>query len=194
MITKKHQIASADKLLDRVPEEAYIDEWTALVQKEKLGESETAEHSVVIFRLNQEWLAISTLIFAEVATYRKIHHLPHRTGPILRGVVNLRGQLKLCIALQNLLEIETNESLPLEHQRDKYHRMLAIKRDDQNWIFPVDEVYGVFKCDMSHLQNVPVTITKSRANFLKGVFAWEGKSVGYLDEDLLFQSLQRSVL
>ena len=187
------QKAKANKLLDRVPDEAYIDEWTILVQKEKLAEEVAAEHSVVIFRLNQEWLAISTLIFAEVATLRKIHHIPHRSGLILKGVVNLRGQLKLCISLHNFLEIESIDK-KADHQKDKYQRMLAIKREDQNWIFPVDEVYGIFKCDIMHLQNVPVTITKSKANFLKGVFAWEGKSVGYLDEDLLFQSLQRSVL
>lgn len=190
-MTNKYDLVAANKLLDRIPDKEYIEEWTTLIQKEKLTEEIINEHSVVVFRLNEEWLAISTLIFAEVATRRKFHHLPHRSSRILLGIVNLRGQLKLCISLSNLLEIaNTND----RKENEKYNRMMAIKKDDMQWIFPVDEVYGIFRCNFSHLQNVPVTITKSNANYLKGVFAWEGKSVGYLDEDLLFSHLQRSVL
>jgi chemotaxis-related protein WspD len=193
-MTNKYNLAAANKLLDRIPDKEYVDEWTSLIQKEKLTEEIVSEHSVVIFRLNREWLAISTLIFAEVATRRKFHHLPHRSGHILQGIVNLRGQLRLCISLTNLLEIESANDKKEPSYNERYHRMMAVKKEDMQWIFPVDEVYGIFRCDISQLQNVPVTIMKSNANYLKGVFAWEGKSVGYLDEDLLFSHLQRSVL
>ena len=44
------------------------------------------------------------------------------------------------------------------------------------------------------IENVPVTVTKSSANYLKGIVHWKGKSVAYLDEELLFYSLKRSAL
>lgn len=193
-MTSKYDIASASQLLARIPDKEYIDEWSLLIQREKLTEDVISEHSVVIFRLNGEWLAISTLIFAEVARSRKIHHLPHRSGQFLLGVVNLQGQLRICISLANLLEIESQNEKKDDAKTQKYHRMMAIKKEAMHWVFPVDEVYGIFRCDLSQLQNVPVTIAKSKANYLKGVFAWEGKSVGYLDEELLFNNLQRSIL
>jgi chemotaxis-related protein WspD len=191
-MTKKQEMTSADKLLDRVPEEEYVDEWTILIQKEKPPEDISAENSVVIFRLAQEWLAISTLIFSEASTMRPIHLIPHRSGPILLGIVNIKGQLRLCVSLHQLLEIQPQSAA--DKVKDKFQRLLAIRKDDQAWIFPADEVFGIFRCNTLTLQNVPVTISKSHGNYLKGVFTWEHKSVGYLDEDLLFQSLKRSVL
>lgn len=193
-MTNRNDLVSANQLLDRVPDKEYIEEWTSLIQKEKLVEEITSEHSVVIFRLNGEWLALSTLIFVEVATNRKIHYIPHRSGHILLGIVNLRGQLRLCISLKNLLEIENSNEKKDDLLQEKYRRMMTIKKEDMLWIFPVEEIHGIFRCDIAQLQNVPVTITKSNANYLKGVFSWEGKSVGYLDEDLLFNNLRRSVL
>lgn len=190
----KKSFASANKLLDRQVNEEYVDEWTALLQKEKPAEDSNTENSVVIFRLNQEWLAISTLVFSEVATSRKIHHVPHKTSTIFLGVVNLKGQLRLCVSLSNLIEIEAQIEKGSTKYQEKYHRMLSIGKNNEYWIFPVNEVYGIFRCDISHLQNVPVTISKSKANYLKGVFSWQDRNVGYLDEDLLIHSLQRSIM
>lgn len=188
---KKEQFISANKLLDRPSDDAYINEWTALLQKEKSREEGESENSIVIFRLGNEWLAISTKFFTEIAENRKIHSIPHRSGTILLGVVNLRGQLKLCISLHGLLEIEQQPQTENGHSTE---RMVSIQKEGERWIFPVDDVYGISRFDLNYLENVPVTVAKSTANYLKGVIKWEGKRVGYLDEELLFYSLKRSVL
>jgi chemotaxis-related protein WspD len=193
-MTTSKDPASANQLLDRESDKEYLLEWTLLIQKEKLAEETTSENSVVIFRVEGEWLAISTLIFAEVAANRKIHYLPHRSNKVFLGIVNLKGELRLCISLANLLEIENLTEKKGDLYSEKNQRMMAIKEEDTRWVFPVDEIYGIFNCDISLLQNVPVTLTKSNFNYLKGVFVWQEKSVGYLDENLLFSNLQRSVL
>jgi chemotaxis-related protein WspD len=189
---------SARQLLERQAEESYTEEWTDLLAKQKIEEEVTTETSIVIFRLVNEWLAISTAIFSEVAQVRTLHRIPHRKESILLGMVNLRGQLTLCVNMQNLLEIEspaTSESYKKPQLGDTaYKRMLAIQQEQENWIFPVDEVYGIFHCEVSRLENVPVTIAKSTANYLKGVISWNNRSVGYLDEGLLFYSLRRSIV
>lgn len=187
----EQQVISANRLLNRKPEESYIDEWTTLLQMDVSMESDADKQSVVVFRLAGEWLAISTRFFAEIAHVRTLHCIPHRSGPILQGIINLRGQLRLCVSLHKLLELEEEQAEATLVGRKKYARLVAIRKGEDHWIFPVDEVFGNYHFAMSDLQNVPVTVSKSAANYLKGVVAWEGKSFGYLDEELLFQSLRR---
>lgn len=178
-------ISSAAILLNRIPDQRYIDEWTILLQTERERTAVFAEISVVIFRLGREWLALATHIFDEIADCRVIHSLPHRTNSIFLGVTNLRGQLRLCVALHNLLEIEQPKNVKITEIQSAYKRMISIQQKGQNWVFPVNEVHGILRCDSSVLQNVPVTVSKSKANYLRGVIRWEGRDVGYLDEELL---------
>ena len=186
--------SSAALLLNRVPDALYIEEWTTLLQTEHEPSEASSEISVVIFRLGEEWLALATHIFAEIADCRPIHSLPHRTNAIFLGVANLRGQLRLCVALHNLLDIEQPNKVKHTQIQTAYRRMISIQQKGQNWVFPVNEVHGILRCDNALLQNVPVTVAKSTANYLRGVIRWENRDVGYLDEELLLESLKRSVL
>ena len=59
-----------------------------------------------IFRLGREWLALPTHVCQEMAEMRPIHTLPHRSGPVLLGLVNIRGSIRLCVSLRELLGLE----------------------------------------------------------------------------------------
>lgn len=181
---------SATQLLDRPPSEEYIKEWTKLLTQEKEEVREVKEYSILIFRLRKEWLALPILVFSQVSERRKIHHIPHRTTASLLGLVNVRGQMKLCVALHNILQIENSNSI----SNDTYEQMLVIEKNSDIWVFPVDEIYGIHQCNMNELQNVPVTVSKSTANFLRGMLHHDNKKIGLLDEELLFYSLKMSVL
>src|ERR1700731_4752621 len=122
---------SARQLLERQPEEAYLDEWTELLAKQKEFHEEKVMNSVVIFRLAKEWLAFSTVLFSEVATSRAIHKIPHYSGTFLLGTVNLGGQLIPCVSMHHILEIESNGKI------SEAKRMMAIQRENERWIFPV---------------------------------------------------------
>lgn len=191
MTSKNIKLTSARLLLERAPEDDYIDEWTHLLAFEKEKDKEEEETSVVIFRLAREWLALRTVFFMEITPERNIHRIPHRSDQILLGMVNLRGRLTLCVDMRRLLEIEADNS---NRETKEYGRMAAIQKDQDLWIFPVDEVHGIFHCNFNRLENVPVTVAKSKANYIKGVISWYGHGVGLLDEELLFFSLKRSVL
>lgn len=184
---------SANKLLERAPEKSYIDEWTTLLMQERNRESSVNESSVVIFRLSKEWLALSTLFFSSVAEGQKVHSIPQRNPLLLLGVVNLRGQLRLCVNLHYLLQVDDSNPEVRKKDLSAHHRMLAIQKNGEEWVFPVDEINGISQLDLSTLQNVPVTVAKSTANFLKGVITWKDKRIGLLDEELLFTSLRRSI-
>src|SRR5262245_31379275 len=133
-------IISANALLDRKPDASYIEEWTALLQREISVKKEADEQSVVVFRLGEEWLAVSTSIFSEIAPLRPLHRIPHRSGPLLLGLINLRGQLRLCISLHDLLQIEKRESSEKIGKQKLYARLVAVRKGAERWIFPVDEV------------------------------------------------------
>ena len=64
------------------------------------------DKTVVIFRIGTEWLALPTGIFQEVVDQCVVRTLPHRRGGILRGLVNVRGELLLCVALGAVLGLE----------------------------------------------------------------------------------------
>src|SRR5262245_14587544 len=169
LMSHGQEISPAQQLLDRPADGQYLAEWTRLLQLPRVSREKAYENSVVIFRVQQERLALTTLVFSVVAETRPIHRIPHRSGNILLGIVNLRGQLLLCFAMAKVLEIEPDPS----SSSNAYNRMLAIKKNNERWIFPVDEVYGVYRFDMKALENVPVTVAKSTANYLKGIFTWQ---------------------
>ena len=186
-------IKAALRLLERKPDEAYLSNWTEVLAQPKTP-LEKRGMTVIIFRLNMEWLAISSTVFCEVIHYKKIHRIPHRTNAILMGLVNYQGMLKLCVNMHNFLTIESEKTVQPLCSKKKFPRMVSIEKEQEQWIFPVDEVHGIFHLDSNHLQNVPVTVKKSKASYLGGMIEWNDISVGYIDEEQLFFGLKRSVL
>lgn len=182
--------SQANILLARQPHSTYVEEWSEIFAKERTIVHGQNVQSVVLFRLGQEWLALSTLVLLEVAEMRLIRRIPHRSGDMLKGLINLRGQLCICINLLNFLEI----SAAPQHSSHARQKMVAISQDQQRWVFVADEVLGLFSCDKDTLKNVPVTVAKSTANYIKGTFNAAGKHVFLLDEELLFCSLERKMV
>lgn len=185
---------SANRLLTRKPDDKYIEEWTDILAREKDEIQVSDEKSVIVFRLYNEWLALSTILFTEVAEKKVVHRIPHRSGSIILGLVNLRGLLRPAVSIHNLLQIEPLLEADKQKASQVYYGMLAIEKDGEQWIFPVDEIYGIHQCNLSQLENVPVTVSKSTANYLKGVINFDDKRIGYLDDELLFYSLKRSIV
>src|SRR6185295_3819069 len=96
--------SAAGRLLDRDLPEGYLRETTDVVSAEKRTVDSGTE-SLMIFRIGVEWLTLPTKILQEVTEPGRIHRLPHRGG-ILRGLVNVRGELLLCVALDVMLGLE----------------------------------------------------------------------------------------
>lgn len=190
---KSRGAKAALRLLERKPDAAYLINWTNLLARPKLQPDNSAT-AVIIFRLHTEWLAINCTVFCEVMMNKKIHRIPHRTNAIVRGVVNYQGMLKLCVNMHTFLTIEHQKETDVGNSRKKFSRMVSIEKDHEQWVFAVDEVQGIFHADINNLQSTPVTISKSKSNYLRGMIDWNGKNVGYIDEELLFFGLRRSML
>ena len=64
------------------------------------------------FASTAEWLALPTQAFQEVAEHRTVHSLPHRERGIVLGLVNIRGELLICVSLGHLLGLERHPDGP----------------------------------------------------------------------------------
>jgi chemotaxis-related protein WspD len=171
-------------LFERLPPDDYVEDWTRRLSQPEEANCE-ARLAVVVFRLGEEWLCFDVRSCVEVAESRGSHRIPHRSSRLLKGLVNIRGELHLGVCLRELLEIGPSDS-PAE-------RLLVVEHRRQRWVFAVEEVAGVQRLPEGCMADVPATVSRSRSAFTRGVFEWEDKRVGLLDEDRVFAALKRNV-
>lgn len=184
---------SIERLLQRPIPAEYVAHWTELLAREKQEGRPFSEVSVLIFRLGREWFGMSIQVFKEILDYRKIHLIPHISDEVILGLVNLNGQLRICVSLSNLLGVEADYEIKRNQEKLLHSRMIAIEKEGAFIIFPVDDVQGIIHISATEIENVPITVAKSTNNFLKGVFTKEKRRLGLLDEELIFYSLRRSL-
>jgi len=182
--------AAAD-LLDRDIPDNYLDARTG----DFADAVETATRgvkSVVIFRVENEWLALATTLLNEICDLRTVHSLPHQRNPAVLGIVNVRGELLVCISLTVLLGAGKTSPQP---GRDclARTRLLVASRNGERLVFPVDEVQGIHRFDPSQLGDAPATVARAASAYTRSMLQWQEKSVGILDEERLFQSLKRTL-
>jgi chemotaxis-related protein WspD len=189
--------AAARAFFDRPAPQGYLSSWSQWLanvvghpeddeRRNEIGkESESVEEkvSVLIFRLGAEWLAFRTQTVAEVTTPRPIHRVPKRTNHILLGLVNLQGQVQLCVSLHGLLgAIASTPPTRLVVLRDRNYK--------ESWAFGSEEVMGVHRVSRSQWRSVPATLANPAVGFSQAVLSWKEHSVGLLDEERIFTALR----
>jgi chemotaxis-related protein WspD len=186
--------AGGRSLLEREPPADYLREWTQALAEAKDEDQAEDTLSVLIFRLGREWLALPTHICQEVAEMRPIHILPHRSGPVLLGLVNIRGQIRLCVSLRELLGLEPGDDSGRTMNHKNPRCLVVIAGDSDHWVLLVDEIHGIQRVHLSAIREAPVTVAKAVPRLTKGVIDWQDTGVGYLDDGLLFLALRKEVL
>lgn len=187
--------AAGRSLLDREIETIYTTTSMSLLDVSR--QSETQAHPVaqdaivaMIFRIRGEWLALAGSLFREVTEPGPIHTIPHRNNPILLGLVNIRGELQLCISLASLLDLPP---IPLVTPAPP-QRFLVIEQQQTSWVFPVDELLGLHPLPLDALAAPAATVTKGSATYTKAVIAWQEYWVSLLDDSLLCDAIQDRAL
>ena len=174
--------SAARTFFDRPPPPDYLTEWTALLACPE-PESDRDRLSAVIFRLHGEWLALATACLVEVTLPRPIHRIPQRSNHVLAGLVNIRGQLHLCVSLHGALGIEPPDKVPIGQSAAGQQRLLVIEHRGERWVFAADEVHGVEPINRDRLRKVPGTLSNPAHHFSQAVFSWQDRHVGLLDEE-----------
>jgi len=184
--------SSGRMLLDREADPEYITKWTGQLGTVKAKKDQSSV-SVVVFRIANEWLALPARLFQEVVHMRVFHRIPHAKSAVLKGIVNIRGELQLGVSLGRLLGVERGTGRGDDAALGIYERLVVIADQDNRFVFPVSEVRGIHRYGMSDLRNVPATVELGAANYMKGMVEIDDKHVGCLDETLLFSALKRAL-
>lgn len=183
--------AAGRRLLDRELPEGYRQEWTERLANQKdAGKVETV--SLIVFRLREELLALKTVFFQEAAEAAVPHSIPLRTGEVFKGVVNVNGELILCVSVAALLGM-TGEERDGATDHKIYPRLVVVSREGQRFAFPADEVLGVHRFSLTVLQELPATASRSVRALTAGILPWHDRTVGLLEEEKLFAALSRSL-
>jgi chemotaxis-related protein WspD len=187
--------SAAVALFDRESSADDVATWTKHFARPKAIQHPDTQ-SFVIFRLGQEWLALPAGTVDEVLDERPVHGLPHRRGGALLGLVNVRGELVVCVSLNQLLN--SGPSLASRSPRSQssnaaWQRLLVIRRGQVRAVFAADEVHGMHRCDRRDLSDLPATIAKCGTTHAAALLTWGERSVGVIDLDRLFSALERSL-
>jgi len=184
--------AGAATLLDTNVPASYFADHTAHFAEPPPAE-QTEMRSVVIFRVASEWLALPTAVVIEVSNLLPIHSLPHRSNGVVLGLASVRGELLVCVSLRQIVGAEPLAAIIHEGSDMVYKRLLVLRRDAVRVVCPVDEVHGIHRFHARDLNDVPTTVAKATVTYSTGILAWRGRSVGTLDDQLLFYTLRRSL-
>jgi chemotaxis-related protein WspD len=183
---------AGQQFLDAPSPAGYLSEWrdrlAALIEA-----SDNDLRTVLIFRIGEEWLALSVQVLVEVTSLRPVHRVPHRTG-LLAGMVNIRGELQLCAKLAEMLGIQEATPALAPDRVANLQRMLVVRHEAERWVLPVDGVEQVHRFPAAALTRAPSTVGRAVSHLTFGVFTWQGRAVGFLDEGRLFQALKTRVL
>jgi chemotaxis-related protein WspD len=174
------------------------EEWAAhyALKVSVRADDDKALAAVMLFRLSDEWLALPVEITQEIVETRALRSLPHRRGELVLGVINLRGELVICVSLARLLGIGTAGPRGAGKRasgRMIFPRMMVIGTPERRIAFPVDEVHGIHQFHRSDQAVLPATVTRAPRSFCRVTLAWNGHLVGALDAVAVMRAIDAGV-
>jgi len=184
--------AAAAQLLDREVDATYLAQSTQAIRTVRQTLARDTD-SAVVFRIGAEWLALPSHLVHEVGVLRPIHSLPHRRSATVLGIANVRGALLICISLHALLGIDKAPAAANATRTLVHERLLVVGHEGERLVLPVDEVFGVHRFHAEQLGEAPATVAKSTATYTRATLPWRERTVGLLDEQLLFYSINKSL-
>ncbi len=126
-----------------------------------------------------------------VTPLRPMHSVPHLTDSVFKGIVNMDGQLMLCVSLRWLVSDEAAEGQSPASAGTP--RMIVISRQGRQFVVIADSILGVETLPVHALRPPPATLQKSPTALMRSVFLTEDRTVGLFDEVKLFDVLDRRV-
>lgn len=181
------------KLRDRPQPDGYMEEWGRHYAQPLRRRALDVSEAVLIFRIGREWLALPARYVEEIIDPVSVRALPHHSSDSIKGIANIHGRLHICVSLSAVLGIEC-ASEGQQTKRRIFPRMIVIQRSGSYFVFHADEVSGSCRFAVSELLDVPATLSRSLARFSQGVFRNGEETVGKLDDELLFYTLEKKLI
>lgn len=125
------------------------DEWAARLAEPEAA-SKKGEALIMIFRLGAEKFALPVQSIEEVTPVGVIRPLPHARTGLIRGITNVRGQIRLCVWLERLLQTQPSTAIGLE-------RLVVLIHEGWRVAIVIDEMIGIESLAADGSQPLPST-------------------------------------
>ena len=177
-------------LLNRPIPDGYMKEWSTLLSEETV-KNKSNLNSTLIFRLGSEWLGLPVSLINEITLMRGIFDLPHNNNRVIRGLVNIRGILTVCISLGYLLGVDKPDE---DWQEDEHsiQRLIILNLPSGDIVFPVSEIHSITRYSGNDLEQPPLSSSKNKSGFIHGMLKWNGKHIGCIDREKMLSALNRT--
>lgn len=176
---------AARTLFDRESEAEPAEDWHREMA------SEDGLRPALVFRLGQQWLGLPPALVAEVAARQPIRRLAHRTTGRLEGVVNVRGELHLCVSLGELL------GLGMRSDAGESARMVLVRddRDSRGQVlaFRCEEVLGLQHFPNNSLEPAPDTLPEPLRECVEALFPTQTGHVAMLKGEAVLELLEQAL-
>jgi chemotaxis-related protein WspD len=150
-------------------------------------DSHAPRQPAVVFRIGDQRFALPLTAVVQVLEWRAIRRIPHHHDPALLGLVNVGGELHLCMSLDVVLGSSGHPSV----QRTPSSRLLALGERVVEWTVPVEETLGIAQVAFDSLAAAADAGVHPAAGFVRGSFEYRGSRIGLLDPDRLGAELRR---
>lgn len=117
-----------------------------------LARHDGISRTALVFRLGTQWLGLPPGMVAEVAGNPPVRRLAHRTAGRIEGVVNVRGDLRLCVSLIELLGLGRRDA------GSATARLVLVEDDSGPLAFRCDEVRGLLPYTEHSIEPPPDTL------------------------------------
>jgi chemotaxis-related protein WspD len=141
----------------------------------------------LVFRLGGQWLGLPPDLVVEVAPNPAVRRLAHRTGGRIEGLVNVRGELRLCVSLVELL------GLGMRGPGDGRARLVLVQDEGQVLAFRCDEMLGLARFPSANAEAPPDTLPPALRSCIGGMLPLDNRHVALLDGPALTRLLRQAV-
>lgn len=125
------------------------------------------------FFLNNLFFGVEVLSVQEVIRFQEMTGVP-LTNDVIRGLINLRGQIVTAIDMRQLLEMpaRSDEELPMN---------VVVQTDEGPVSLLVDEIGDVIEVSEDDFEEPPETVTGTARQLIRGVYKLEDRLLLVLD-------------
>ncbi|MGB0580752.1 MAG: chemotaxis protein CheW [Limisphaerales bacterium] len=189
---------AARHLLNNRTTADYREEWTEHLSQETETPPEDLA-PVLVFRLGDHWMALAADVVEEVAEMSQIHSVPHRREEVLRGVVNIRGELLICVSLGRWFGFHKSIHADVRSLEGREERLVVTGPRETGFVFPVSHVRGIRHYESGKLQKSERPDYPVANDFCVGmaeitnVESAEPTRVHILDHEPLFRAISMSL-
>ena len=127
----------------------------------------TGERLFTTFYLDGHLFGVEVGTVQEVIRYQEMTSVP-LAPPIVRGLINLRGQIVTAVDLRRCLDMQ-------ERTPDRLPMNVVVRTGDETVSLLVDEIGDVLKLDVARFEEPPETLQGEAREFIRGVYKLDGK-------------------